>query len=442
MNTPQSFDPLTGKTKGEKSNGSKIGIIAAVIGAIVAFAVILVIAVINLNPTKKVFTGISKTLSDFSKNNALIGVLNFSDITSEGEYTAKVDVKTEITQIGDINIYSEFAVGKDAVGATGYVDLSYIPVINYEASLSDKQARVHTPIFDDFVFVYNYHEKNDGFLMNNVDTELLNDTLSQIYKMRTDKASKDELNKSMADRLTEDIKDIKFSSEKGERYLVNGKEHKCKGYSAVIDKKMIMDIAGDLEDIYENAYGDLWDSGYLEDLEASLKDSDEIKMTVYMYKKEPAVIIFDDGKDLLSINFEGGSFRAQSFKIFDNNEETFSYNYESDNGIEKVSITGGNAFSVDYSYETASGDLKASVLKDYRTYDLDMNIIKKDDSLKMDLGIIDLGDTYIGGSIVLSKGAEIPSASGTEINIGQCTEMDLLPLLSELQGLLSGMIGW
>ena len=219
-------------------------IIAAAAPVVLVLCVLGILIIGNLNAAGKVASALSKTVSDFKKNNKLVGALNASDITKDGEYTALVELKTEITELGDIQVNSEIAVNNEEIGISGYLDLTYIPIINYELQLDDKQLRAQFPLLNDYLFTYNYHEKNDGFLMEKVDAELLNDALAQFHKSAVNNSSKEEFGKVLWSSLQGDFKDIRFSKEGKEKYIINGKEHYCKGYSAILSKEEIDSITG------------------------------------------------------------------------------------------------------------------------------------------------------------------------------------------------------
>lgn len=447
MEAPMNFDPMTGQpinTNNEDNKKNNTGLILGLIIGGVVLLVGIIIAILMLvvyNGKTQVALATKNTVEEITNNNQLIKVFDVKDIVGDKNYSVEVDVDTELPSVGDISVEGKISVADDLMQASGDLDLSFLPSIEYIFQLDDHQLKGNIPLLDKYLFTYDYTKNNNGYLMQQVDTETLNAALSQAYKAVFEADLDEDISKELKDTYVEAFKALKYSKIKSSEYAIDGKAVKCKGYEVTMSADEINKLLTATNTILINNYEEIMDIGDIEDY-ISDYDGSDLNIDFYIYRNTLAAIIVNNDEEKIEIQFNGGNYRAQNIKVLENDTEIMAVTGSISDGVETVSMSIDNKYSLGYAYDTNKDKLTLNFTDGYDVYDIDMEVIRTKSKLDISMDFIDFGDTYIGGSLVLSDDADIKNLTGTEFNIGTATEDDIMGIVEEVYEMAMGLMGW
>ena len=451
MQTPMNFDPMTGEqinkdgnNKNTKKTGLIIGIVAAACAVIIGAGIGIYFIVLG-NGLSQVSMAVINTAKEFTENNLLYQTLDIKDIVDDKEYSIDAEIETEVPMIGDIYVEADVAVVPDYIQTNGNIDLSYIPPLQYTMQLDDTYLKAKTPFLEDYLFVYDYTKINDNSLMDNLDQDTINATLSQMYTMVFKSDFNDDVSDEINDLLKKELGKNKFSHVKSADYTIDGRQVKCKGYKVTLMADSINNILDGVNAIMQENYKDAISmSAYdLEEISREIKEMGNIDVTFYIYQKELADIQLEtENGDMAELIFEGGSYRAQNIELIENDEQIFAINGSTENGVEKNLLRVEDKDIVSYVYDTAKKDLTLTIYGENDSYNVNMDIERSKSELFIDLDYFDFGDTYIGGSLKIRDGASVEPIDGKEFNIGTASEEDINDLIEIIYDKVRGLIGW
>lgn len=446
METPMNFDPMTGQPitsnseEKQKNTGLIIGIVIGVVAVIAAIVAIVVMLIFH-NGKSQVDLAIKNTYEEFNDNNQLIKVFDIKDIVKDKVYTIDMDVNTEIPSVGDISVESKVSVDKDIIQASGDLDLSYLPSIEYTLQMDDHMVKGSVPLLDKYLFVYDYTKENNGYLMSEVDSDTINTALAQSYHTLLGNSLSEDADKELVEAYKELFDSLKYNKLKSEEYAIDGKAVKCKGYAVTIPSDDINKLLTATNDILYKDYKPLMDISDIDEY-TSLYEGSDINVEFYIYRNTLAAVnIISDGEKL-EVRFEGGNYRAQNVKVIENDIEVMSIVGSYSDGIEDISIDTVDGYSLGYAYDTNKDKLDLRFSDGYDVYNVALEVIRSKTKLELNMDFLDLGDTYVGGSLVLSDGATLKELSGTEFNVGTATEDDCMEIVEEIYSIALGLMGW
>lgn len=481
METPMNFDPRTGQPltqeganiraqqyaesmeRGDipttpipapiqpqkKKTGLIVGIVIAAIALFLIVAIVVVALFLVGNSKNKVALAFSNTVKEVSEENKLLKVLDVSDITDKGKYTVNIDIDTEISDLGDMAVFTEVAMDNDQIQVSGDVDISLIPPVEYAVQIDDKQVRAYVPLIEDYLFIYDYYEDNDGYINELVDTKILNDGLKELYNSAFSKDSQEvRMREDLIESFLEEYEKLKVEKAKKEKFTVDGKTVKCKGYKIELTEEFVDAVTENTEEILVKYYKDVFDMAgediysSIDDMSEALKELRGTEIVVYVYKNKLAAIKMEEDGETMDILFEGGSFRAQNMRVLLEDEEVLSIEGNTDKDTEEmmINLEGEPLFS--YDYNASSGELGLKAYDGYDEYSFDMVLSRKNKGMYVDIGYIDLGDTYLGGTLSITEGVSMKDLSGEEFDLGEASEEEFKNLEEELYAVLMGLIGW
>ena len=441
--------PMPAPIQPKKKTGLIVGIVIAAVALLLIVAIVVVALFLVGNSKNKVALAISNTIKEVSEENKLINVLDVSDITDKGKYTVNVDIDTEISELGDMAVFTEVAIDNDQIQVSGDVDVSIIPPVEYAVQIDDKQVRAYVPLIEDYLFIYDYYEENNGYINELVDTKILNDGIKELYNSAFAKDSQEvRMREDLIESLMEEYEKLKVEKAKKEKFTIDGKTVKCKGYKIVLTEEFVDAVSDNTEEILVKYYKDVFDMAgddiyeAIDDMTEALKELRGTEIVVYIYKNKLAAVKLEEDGEVLEILFEGGSYRAQNVRMLVDDEEVLSIEGNSDKDTEemKINLDGEPLFSYDYNASTGELGFKAS--DGFDEYSFDMVLSRKNKGMYVDIGYIDLGDTYLGGTLSITEGVSMKDLSGEEFDLGEASEEEFMDLEKELYAVLMGLIGW
>ena len=443
MEELQSFDVNTGEQqlseeellteKTPKKKKKVVGIIiAAVIIAIAAVAIFLF-----SNAKGKIPRAVIKTFGDIEKQNKLIGAFDVSDLVADKKYTVLLDVNTALYDYGDISVTSSLAVNKDVVEASGDIDISYIPTVEYCIQLDENELRASCPMLPDKQFTYCYTQKNKGYFDEFISTDYISDGIKKLYSAIFDEKDAFSISNSVS-KFVEEYEKIDFDKISDSEYTVNGKEVNCTGYRATLNKRLVRQMFSSFILGLSTATDALSDEG-MDELNDVLSDISGMDMTIYLYDDEIAAIIVEpDGTDdVYEICFEGGDYRLQNMAFYTNGKLIMRVDGSIEDDVETAAISFGEDTAVEYKYNYKEGDLEVAI--DDETYTA--KLLRDERKFSFELDYIDFEDSFLGLSLAITPGAKLTEMSGEEIDLGNASEEEITQIIDEIESTVQGLLG-
>ena len=442
MNNPGSFDTATGLeiTEGpvsapdntKKNKKLRIGILIA---AFILICVPAVLAVIFLGDSRaKIIRAIKNTYAEIDNgSNKLLSALDIEDITAKKDFTVSLDLAGGISDT-DFNLNADIMFDKDLVQMEGDVIVSYIPNIEFALRFDEERVSLHIPMIKDYLFVYDYHDKNDGYISMMTDTGALNTALADSYDAIFSKdmvSSKD--GRKLIDVIIDELKETEVKKTESKEFEVDGKDVKCVGYEIMVSDSSIEKILDELGDI--DALKDMRIDDRLYDI---LDKAGDITLQVYIYKNKLAAIDMESDLPELNIRFEGGDYRCQNVNAVLDGEEVLSIKGDIDDDVEKASISIFDQEIISYKYDLSNGDLNTKIMG---LYSSDAKIKNDGKSLEIELDLMDIEDSYVGGSIKIKKGSSVSELSGNEFDVGKASSDEIDALIKEIYEVAAGITG-
>lgn len=450
-NTGNNFDPFTGEPivkeepvinienvkKGMDPKKLLIPVLAIV--AIIALLAIIVFSGLFSTNKQKVERAIIKTAKVESK---LLQDLNdVASILNSENFTTSYSV--DAGKLGDVEGFVAISDKAKQV----YVDSDIEGVVPFSvlAEIDNTSIKAEIPKISDYIFVYNYKDEKDGYLVDELGEETIDQLDKIISFVAENKKSNNEFVQKIVKLNKEYSKQLKFEKAESKSLKVDGKKVDCKGYSVEIENDLMVDYFSDFLDIYieevENSMDELAEiadidslTDELKDAKKQLKDIPDIEITFYIYKKALAGIHFDAGKrnNDLDIYFRGGDFRAQNIVIESDGEEVLSIKCSKKNDKETYKIKAeDNSFEI--TYNTKKGDIVVTVDDGRREEEYELNLSTKDGITTITFDEIEI--PYVGSfdvEVSIQKGAKLSKFTNTEtFDIGNADKHDFIDLVDE-----------
>lgn len=450
-NTGNNFDPFTGEPivkeepvinienvkKGMDPKKLLIPVLAIV--AIIALLAIIVFSGLFSTNKQKVERAIIKTAKVESK---LLQDLNdVASILNSDNFTTSYSV--DAGKLGDVEGF--VAISDKAKQVYVDSDIEGFVPFSVLAEIDNTSIKAEIPKISDYVFVYNYKDEKDGYLVDELGEETIDQLDKIISFIAENKKSNNEFVQKIVKLNKEYSKQLKFEKAESKSLKVDGKKVDCKGYSVEIENDLMVDYFSDFLDIYieevENSMDELAEiadidslTDELKDAKKQLKDIPDIEITFYIYKKALAGIHFDAGKrnNDLDIYFRGGDFRAQNIVIESDGEEVLSIKCSKKNDKETYKIKAeDNSFEI--TYNTKKGDIVVTVDNGRREEEYELNLSTKDGITTITFDEIEI--PYVGSfdvEVSIQKGAKLSKFTNTEtFDIGNADKHDFIDLVDE-----------
>ena len=446
----------------EESNKKKIGIFIGVVAAVIVIAIGIVLAIMFLvkKPKDIVSDACEKTFENFAKGDNLL----FSAIVPKGfegakELTLAVEGAYEDTWLeSDVSFDVTIAANDDKLQVYGGVksDSDGIPYIEAVLDATDGQAKLASPLLKN-VYVYDFTKECTGFLADYMDMAgISSDDISEYYASIHD-AAKDAVEnpdkyEDFRKRFEEVADNFEYKKIDSEEFTIDDKDVKCKGYKMIITEEnmeefcdaylemtqeaiteglgaYIEEMSGeDMEDLMED---------YKDELMYAFEDMDDIEINFYVYKNELAAITCEvEGEDI-SIQFQGGDYRAQNMVIEVAGVKA-KINSSKDDGVEKFTVKVAKQEVFSYEYDSESGDLSLVIAGEGEIEGI--NIKSEDGEWTVSLDDFVYEDAEISGSISLTTDAEFKDIDGKEFLLNDASEDDFYEILEEEAGAIEELL--
>ncbi|MCR4990283.1 MAG: hypothetical protein K6A38_05395 [Lachnospiraceae bacterium] len=456
--------PVEPEKKGGK--GKLIAIIAAAVVLVAAIVCLVVFVILPKfgKPITKIEKAFENTFSSLTKgDNLLLTALSPEGLEKTDTFT--MTFEGELEDYGNASI--DFIKTKDALQICAGVDVSDmldVPYIDAQFLWDDEAIRASSSLLNNqYVYYYTEEPDEDGFLAEvfeemeseGLDAETINGALKDYYDTIMDFDGITKANEDLTEELKEHFRDLEVKKIDSNEFEINGKDVKCEGYTVVVTEKdlkkaldsyskavkstmeksmgTLLEVADtDVDELFDEAFSEVYDS---------IEDMDDIEFDIYLYKNEVAAIEMEVEDSKLSIQFQGGDYRAQNILV-DVDGSKLEITGEKDGNTEKASVKVDKEEYFSYEFDSKKGDLSLKVSDGYDEYELEgINVSSKSDELVVSLDELDLDGIVLTGSFTLKKAAKLKDMSGDEFNIGDATEDELMETLEDEQEALEELSG-
>ncbi len=444
--------PLSEQKKKKKDNSGLI--IGLIIGIAAALLIALVVVLIlNANPRAKVASAFKNTFENYAKgDNKLFTALNFKDIVKDKNYTIGIDGNGMVGSGVEIGMDVQLGIGKDSMQLSGDIDTGALPPISIEAILSQDQFRAHSALLNDYQFVYDYRKDNTGSEFNRLlmqleqdglDAESLNQLFASLYDSVIN-SSGETFTAEMQEAVVKKISQIPIQKVAAEKYVIDGEERRCAGYSMTVRHEDIVAIADGMDEVFEKHYGEALEldtaGATANDLIMRLRNYanqfNEITFEFFIYKKELAAIDMSSGDQSATLLLQGGDYRAQNMCLLNDGEEYCTIEGKEQNGVESVVMVTTDETYLSYDYEIASGELTLSAGNADGETGVKAQVTNDGTSFSLKVDSIDLPNGYVGGTFSVSKGVNDVTLSGNEFNLSTASSDDMADLMISIYTLI------
>ena len=397
---------------------------------VVAVVVILIVSGIFTKPINQIAMATANTFDDAGGELGAIFTEVSEILLDESTTSIEMDID------GD-DLIIECCNGKEEKQLNFTLDVSSAPALELSALLTDEKLKVKIPALTDLVFVYNYTEEPEGYAFEDFtdeDFEMLNGSLESIYNM--------EQNGEFSQAELKAVKDLLYTLEfekiEKAEFEINGEYVDCKGYTTTLDEDFTEDLLNTYKDVYiahmGEEYEDIIDE-MIDELAHGYEEISDIEVDIYLYKKElAAIIITVDGYET-EILFKGGDFRAQNITIAFDGEDIVEVEGAINDTVEEKSIFVEDEEFFSYTYDSQSGDFECYFYDGYYEYEIkDANITLKNGQLTLSADEVSIDDLDAKMELTIQKGAKIKKISGEEFDFGNASVSDLENLVYDELG--------
>ena len=437
------FDPMTGKPIQETGKASvpkavKIAVIAVAAVAAVGIVAAQAVPRIVLGKNYKIVQAIGNTM----ESNHLMDNMSPIGVMASGKYTVTVDGSVE-----NVGVEAALAMNSSAKKASLEGHASYMGFgVDMAASMDDSQVLVSIPELTDQTLRYSYVEEKNGYLIDlleeeGLDTEQIDEAFCSVFSTSSGSDTVEEFRKASIKA----VKAMDFQKADKRQVSIDGKNRKCQGYTLEIDGDLICDLCDIYEDAYDACMEDLLDEtvGNPSELFDEIRDEAEDMegdLTIYIYKKKVAAVVYElDGHEL-SLELHGGNTPWANATLEMDDEEIMTLSGSVKNKVEILEVEAMNVdlFSYEYNYKT--GDLELSIAGNEIELE---GIVKKSgkncvyavSNLRVDGSNVDMD-----GQITIQKGANYAKISEKDVfDIGNASESDWEELSENMEDLLDGL---
>ena len=445
------FDPMTGERIGASAQNQrsqrKLLIMAGSIAGAVIILILLILGGIRsglfLSKSGKVLFATNNTLKDMPH---FVETLEATAEIFKDEYTVEFNTDEYGVEIGGAFISTDKQ--KQLTARVEYGG----DTIEGLAGLDSDSVKLQVPALSNKVFVYNYKGKNTGAIMDYMDDDEIDMINSMLGQLSTSGKDTDKLQKKITGIIAKEWKSLKFKSVGKEKFTVNDKDVKCKGYQTTITGDNIWNVMEGSFQVMEEQYPDLYQYYGLtyglysyygaydfedamddmkDEMRDALDDMEDIDITFYLYKNQLAAIIIEseDFDDDIKLYFEGGDYRLQNI-VLKSGSERISLKGSDDGKTEEFKLKGKNG---SYSYDIVS--LKYDYGDDGRFkiddgYDsVSGKLYKKGKTVILS---IDGNDSFPDLEFTVTKGAKLQKFNGDKFDIGNADEDDIEDLVYDI----------
>ncbi len=425
----------------QKKTGVKIGVIVAAAVCVVAIIglIIALVSGVFMSDKDRVMKAIANT---FNEGGALAETYEeYMSYGKEEELTSRTFIEYD-----GVGVEVEYRHTNEDKQFWGLVDMTGYPELEGTVTITDGQVQASTPFLSDILFVYNYREDNDGYLMDQLSEDeiaLINQMFEMIYDLKSTTASNTEVNEDIAKSIEEWYDAIEVEKlEDKEEFEIDGKDKKCTGYRMYITEDTVVGLLEIYEDILAEYDGVTYT---VEDTEVSLDEMvdvlidevdgmDDIEIDFYLdSNKLAAVVVEVDGEDL-EVLFLGGDYRAQNILVEYDGNDMFEIECEMKDEVEELTFKMAGSKFFAYEYDTESGDFEAKIYDYYgdSVINLEGTFVTEKDRFAFEKGEIEIPeeDFKFDFEMSMEKGAEIEELEGDILDIGEASEEELQEALS------------
>ena len=445
------FDPMTGERIGapvqNQRSQRKLLIMAGSIAGAVIILILLILGGIRsglfLSKSGKVLLATNNTLKDMPH---FVETLEATAEIFKDEYTVEFNTDEYGVEIGGAFISADKQ--KQLTARVEYGG----DTIEGLAGLDSDSVKLQVPALSNKVFVYNYKGKNNGAIMDYVDEDEIDMINSMLGQLSTSGKDADKLQKKITGIIAKEWKSLKFKSVGKEKFTVNDKDVKCKGYQTTITGDNIWNVMEGSFQVMEEQYPDLYQYYGLtyglysyygaydfedamddmkDEMRDALDDMEDIDITIYLYKNQLAAIIIEseDFDDDIKLYFEGGDYRLQNI-VLKSGSERISLKGSDDGKTEEFklrvngSYSGDDTISLKYDY----GDDGRFKIDD--GYDsVSGKLYKKGKTVNLS---IDGNDSFPDLEFTVTKGAKLQKFKGVKFDIGNADEDEIEDLVDDI----------
>lgn len=317
------FDPMTGEpvyaagadpdTQTKKRRLPVIGVIAA---GVVAVAVVVGACVMNgvfLSKPNKVLLAAKNTFSDQPQFMKDMRLEQAADIMKSGKY--QLDVKMSMDG-GSVD--GSFISTKTEKQLNANIDIDEVPSVEVKTSLTDSKLKVYVPELSPDVYVLNYREEADGYLMDvleqqNVTFEELSDALSTLYSPKEQEKNTEELTRT----LLKQVRNLEWSKIDSKKFKIDGKSHNAKGYGVTVSADDAENVLDAVENFIEDNYEEEADllRQYTDEVYDALRYMPDVDCEFYIYRNRLAAVCMDIDDVTCELLFQGGDYRMQNMEL-------------------------------------------------------------------------------------------------------------------------------
>ncbi|MCR5777087.1 MAG: hypothetical protein K6G84_06690 [Lachnospiraceae bacterium] len=373
------FNAIPEETNNDKSPSAG-PVIAIIIAAVVVIAA-LGFAVFKFMGTSK-YGKNGKFITAFEKSmewGSLAEAMDLSDIAAKGKLTmtldAKIDghaVSTEYAydrKAGKYSIYAKYKIEDYALDATAFLDRKKV--------LLKVPALIKEPL------MYNYTEEKTGYLTKLAGSKNL-EKLDESLVTSTSDIDTEEYQKRMKDIFIKSFNKLDFKATDSETFEINGKDKKCKGYTAQLNEEFYRTFLEEFSDFIEDYsiqmsinnenIDEFKDS--IDKLLDDIEDVPETNLTIYLTDGKIARAEIESNDHEAYVEFNGGNYWTENMTIGVDNTDIEISGDVADNKESRVLECGGvELFS--YEYDKKDGNLELSALAGTTTGSIEGTLKKK-----------------------------------------------------------------
>lgn len=373
--TVTGYDPMTGQpiyagtnavytaataTKAGLGIGAKIGIAVAAVAVVGAVAFAGVKNGAFLGKSGKVALAASNT---FKEQPQIVENMNFANIITSNSYTLGAEVSYE-----GQSVMAEYRCNSKKKQLAATLDVAGASDLSAYITLNDEALELAVPELMDDVLVYYYTKDNDGLLVDALGEDSIEQMNELLATAASGKTTNEEAEKC-AKEILDEFKSLKFEKVSAEKFEVDGKDRKCKGYSTEITSDNINNIIDAYMDYMEESIPEdiLQEADWrdvqsqMSDLERQIDRMDDIELEFFIYKNQLACIRADVEGEELEILFHGGDYRMQNMEIVIDGKTYVEMVGETSGKTETIKIKAMGQTIVKVEYDAKSGDYEVKV---------------------------------------------------------------------------------
>ncbi|MCR5324697.1 MAG: hypothetical protein K6E85_15680 [Lachnospiraceae bacterium] len=430
-----------------------LGLLGAV-GALIVVCIILC-AVLNSDPKKKVVNAVEKTFKD--SGYLIKDISKFKVDPNKLTYTVSA-------KYNDMGMSASMIINGNEKAITGKITDDDDTVIEASATIDKKDLKVCFPGTDyKKLLVYRYTaDDKDGLekYIGEKNLEAIDTALKALYDTSFNNSGS---TKKLTKTLKKWAKDLETSKLDSKSFKINGEKRDCKGYEIVFTEDNLIDLVEHVVEWAKEEYGEsLEDSigkdGFddiLKDAKKSFNGMGKITLKCYLYKGMLAAVVLEDKSDnKFTAEFNGGDYRMQEINVYSgkksDDQQIMKISGKLRDTKETVTIEIPNTYSLEYSYDKSSGKFSVSL----QQYSYWSDKFEEKGSLKGKLDIsgskfaFQITNIDVNGSSIefddlsmeiLSK-ASMPKMKGTEFRIDEADKSDIEDEIKDLTGELTDAI--